>query len=51
MAFCIRSERKMDYFKKDVTNPGPGEYFHEKEIYKKRAEFIHLLILQVKEAQ
>ena len=34
MAFCIRSERKMDYYKKDVINPGPGEYFQEKETKK-----------------
>ena len=37
MAFCIRSERKMDYFKKDVINPGPGEYFQEKEAKKKKS--------------
>ena len=38
MAFCIRSERKMDYFKKDSSNPGPGQYFQqvEKNVIKKR---------------
>ena len=38
MAFCIRSERKMDYFKKDILNPGPGQYFQhlEKQNIKKR---------------
>ena len=38
MAFCIRSERKMDYFKKDSSNPGPGHYFQqvEKNAIKKR---------------
>ena len=38
MAFCVRSERKMDYFKKDSSNPGPGQYFQqiEKNVIKKR---------------
>ena len=38
MAFCVRSERKMDYFKKDISNPGPGQYFQqiEKQNIKKR---------------
>ena len=38
MAFCIRSERKMDYFKKDILNPGPGQYFQhpEKQNIKRR---------------
>ena len=38
MAFCVRSERKMDYFKKDSSNPGPGQYFQqiEKNAIKKR---------------
>ena len=38
MAFCIRSERKMDYLKKEVLNPGPGQYFQqlEKNNIKKR---------------
>ena len=38
MAFVVRSERKMDYFKKDSTNPGPGQYFQEndKKIIKKK---------------
>ena len=38
MAFCVRSERKMDYFKKDILNPGPGQYFqqNEKQKIKKR---------------
>ena len=31
MAFCVRSERKMDYFKKDILNPGPGQYFQQEE--------------------
>ena len=31
MAFCIRSERKMDYFKKEILNPGPGQYFQSLE--------------------
>ena len=38
MAFCVRSERKMDYFRKDNLNPGPGQYFQdtEKQNIKKR---------------
>ena len=38
MAFCTRSERKMDYFKNDSSNPGPGQYFQqvEKKVIKKR---------------
>jgi len=29
MAFCVRSERKMDYFIKDNINVGPGQYFYD----------------------
>ena len=38
MAFCVRSERKMDYYKKDIINPGPGQYFQhiDKQKIKKR---------------
>ena len=38
MAFCVRSERKMDYFIKDNINVGPGQYFHDtdKNYIKKR---------------
>lgn len=31
MAFCIRNERKMDYLKKEISNPGPGQYFQQIE--------------------
>ena len=38
MAFCVRSERNMDYIKKDKINIGPGQYFKylEKIQMKKR---------------
>ena len=38
MAFCVRSERSMDYIKKDITNIGPGHYFKstDKNHMKKR---------------
>ena len=38
MAFCVRSERNMDYIKKDKINIGPGQYFKslDKNQIKKR---------------
>ena len=38
MAFCVRSERKMDYLINDNTNLGPGQYFQssDKKYIKKR---------------
>ena len=38
MAFCVRSERKMDYLKTDKLEIGPGQYFqsNDKNYIKKR---------------
>ena len=38
MAFCVRSERKMDYFINDNKDVGPGQYFqsNDKNYIKKR---------------
>ena len=48
MAFCVRSERNMDYIKKDKINIGPGQYFKSLDKNQIKKEYILRLKYQVK---